>query len=107
MEVLDIVILMFATWRLSSLLVDPEDDGPWEIFGKFRHLLGVRRDDKTGLFYGNNVVAQALMCVFCTSIWVGIAIGMSYIFFPSIVAMASLPFALSAGAIVLERIING
>ncbi len=107
MEVLDIVILMFATWRLSSLLVDPEDDGPWEMFGKFRHLLGVRHDDETGLFYGTNVVAQALMCVYCTSIWVGIAIVASYIFFPSIVTMASLPLALSAGAIVLERIING
>ena len=106
MEVLDIVILMFATWRLSSLLVDPEDDGPWEMFGKLRHLFGVRRDDDTGLFYGNNVAAQVLMCVFCASIWIGIAIAISYTFFPSIVVMASLPFALSAGAIVLERIIN-
>ncbi len=106
MEVLDIVILMLATWRLSSLLVDPEDDGPWEMFGKFRHLLGVRHDDETGLFYGTNVVAQALMCVFCTSIYVGTVITVFYIFIPVITVMVSLPFALSAGAIVLERIIN-
>ena len=107
MQVLDIIILAFATWRLSSLLVDPEDDGPWEMFGKFRHLVGVRRDKETGIFFGKNVVAQALLCVFCTSIWVGIAIAISYILFPSITVMASLPFALSTGAIVLERIING
>ncbi len=65
MEVLDIVILMFATWRLSSLLVDPEDDGPWEVFGKLRHLVGVRHDQASGLFYGRNFVAQALLCTWC------------------------------------------
>lgn len=107
MEVLDIVILILATWRLSSLLSNPEDDGPWEMFGKFRHLVGVRLDEATGIFYGKNVVAQGVICVWCVSIWIGIAIAISYNFFPSIVVMASLPFALSAGAIVLERIVNG
>ena len=107
MEVLDIVVLMLATWRLSSLLVDPEDDGPWEMFGKLRHLVGVRHDQASGLFFGRNVVAQAFMCVFCMSVWIGIAIAILYTSFPSIMVMASLPFALSAGAIVLERIING
>lgn len=107
MQALDIVILMLATWRLSSLLVDPEDDGPWEVFGKFRHLLGVRHDKASGLFFGKNVMAQALLCIFCTSVWIGLAIAILYISYPSIVVMASLPFALSAGAIVLERMING
>jgi hypothetical protein len=107
MQVLDIIILALATWRLSSLLVDPEDDGPWELFGKFRHLVGVRRDKETGLFYGKNVAAQALLCIFCSSVWVGITIAALYILFPSIAVMASLPLALSTGAILLERIING
>ena len=107
MVIPDFLILTFATWRLSSLLVDPEDDGPWEVFGKLRHLVGVRHDQASGLFFGKNVVAQAFMCVFCMSVWIGIAIAILYTSYPSIMVMASLPFALSAGAIVLERIING
>ena len=61
-----LVILALATWRLSSLLV--REDGPFDVFGKFRSAVGVKYDEHSRP-YGTNPVAEALTCLWCTSIW--------------------------------------
>lgn len=104
---LEFLILSLATWRLSSLLVEPEDDGPWELFGKFRQLMGVKHDENTGLFYGKNFIAQALLCVWCISIWVGLGLGITYLMWGDPAVYFAFPFALSGAAIIVERIVNG
>jgi len=101
--VLEIVVLSLATWRLTSLLV--WEDGPFEVFAKLRYFLGVRYDE-TSQPYGTNWFAKGVVCPACASVWFGTAWGVAYLIWPQVWWVA-LPFALSAGAIALERWNNG
>ena len=95
--------LALATWRLTSLLV--WEDGPFEIFARLRLHLGVRYDDMSQP-YGKNWLARGIACPACASVWFGIMWAVAYWLWPDVVWVA-LPFALSAGAIALERWNNG
>lgn len=100
---LDLVILVLATWRLTSLLV--WEDGPFEVFARLRHLLGVQYDDLNRPM-GGNWLAKGVICPACASVWFGTLWAVAYWLWPD-VAWVALPFALSAGAIIVERINNG
>ena len=103
---LDFLILSFATWRLSSLLATPDDDGPWEMFLRFRRFAGVEYDENTGYYFGTNEFSKGLICVWCVSFWIGLGLGLLYYFFGDWIVWFSLPFALSAAAIIVERIVD-
>ena len=103
MSVTNFLILILAVWRISSLLVN--EDGPFDVLGHMRHRLGVRFDEYSQP-YGENELAQALTCTWCTSIWVGFVIAALYAAAPTAVLICSLPFALSAGAIVADGVIH-
>lgn len=104
-SVVSLLILVLACWRLTSLLV--KEDGPFEMFAKFRRLIGIRHIEGSLTPYGTNVFAESLSCVWCCSVWVGVALAVAYIIDPESTILASLPFALSAGAIIVERTLNG
>jgi len=104
MSALVLLILILATWRISSLLVN--EDGPYSVLEKMRHRLGVRYDEHSER-YGENVVAEALTCIWCTSIWVALVITIPYMLFPATVSLLCLPLAVSAGAIVVEGLTDG
>ena len=97
------LILALATWRISSMLTD--ELGPWDLLIKFRHLIGVRFDEHSET-YGTNVIAEAFTCVWCMSFWIGLAWTVAFYYNPHSVRLA-LPFALSAGAIIIEEVVNG
>lgn len=100
---LDFLVLALATWRLTSLLV--WEDGPFEVFARIRHLLGVRYDEQSRP-YGKNWFAKGVVCPACASVWFGfIWAGLYYLWGDSV--WIALPLALSAGAIVVERWNNG
>ena len=107
MNIIDLLILSLATWRLSSLVATPDDDGPWEMFLRFRKLVGVKYDENTGFYYGTNEFAKGVTCVWCISFWIGLVFGLLYYFFGDLIAWCSLPLALSAAAIIVERITDG
>ena len=75
---MDFLILALATFRISSLIAD--EDGPFGLFEWIRSKVGVKRDEK-GESYGTNKFAVGLVCVWCNSIWIGIALMGLYIFF--------------------------
>lgn len=97
------LILALATWRISSLLVG--ERGPGDIFEKMRRWLGVYYDaDNQG--HGSNMVAEAFTCVWCLSIWVGVIITVSFLLIPNITTWLAMPLALSAAAIVVDKVAN-
>lgn len=100
----DLLLLGLATWRLTSLLVN--EDGPFDLFVKLRWLLGVRFDEQSQR-QGTNMLAKGLLCIWCTSIWV--AAGWAGLFTIATEAsrLLALPLALSAAAIVVERLVDG
>jgi len=101
---MDYVILGLATWRISNLLVN--EDGPWDIFSKLRHLAGVRYDEHSSL-YSTNELSKLLMCVWCLSPYLAAVLTLAYWFWPSIAIPISLPFALSAMAVLVDKVANG
>lgn len=101
----ELLILVLATWRITSLVV--EESGPWFIFERFRHLVGVRVD-KTypNLKYGRNEFARGLLCFYCSSLWVGVLLSLLYILDSSSVVVLLLPFSLSGGSILVSRVLD-
>jgi len=103
MSVIEFLILGLATWRLSSLLVNEE--GPWGLLARFRHLLGVRYDELSNV-YGTNILARLLTCLWCTSVWIGAFLVVAFLLMPKVVLLM-MPFALSGFAILFEEMICG
>lgn len=101
---MDFIILALAVWRISNLFVN--EDGPFMIFAEIRRLAGVTYDEASEPIAGNEA-AKLLVCIWCFSIWLGLAIAVAYYFYPVYTFWACLPFALSAGAIALDKWING
>lgn len=60
------ILIGLATWRIASLLVN--EDGPFNVFLQFRHLLGL---DKIGEIKG--FLPTLFGCVWCISIWTAVA----------------------------------
>lgn len=104
-SVVSMTVLVLACWRLTSFMV--QEDGPFGMFAKFRHLIGVRYIEGSSTPYGTNVISRLLSCTWCCTMWIGIALTVAYVVEPVLTVLASLPFALSTGAIIVERIIDG
>lgn len=101
---MDLLILTLATWRISNLFVN--EDGPFMIFAELRRLAGVTYGIESEPI-ADNEAAKLLTCTFCFSIWLGLAVATAYYFYPIRTYWVCLPFALSAGAIIVDRWING
>jgi len=99
---MELLIIALAAWRLTSLL--NVEAGPYNVLSKFRHLVGIRIDEY-GQPYGTNQLAEMVNCSWCLSLWVGLAWAIGYITW-EYTWLVALPFALSASAIVIERVIE-
>lgn len=98
-----ILLMPFAVWRITSLLVFEE--GPFGILDAFRHEIGIRYDEHSNK-YGKNVVADAFSCFWCASIWIGFFWAGMYLLFPEATLWIELPFATSAAAILIDGLMN-
>lgn len=102
MNILNLVILALATWRVSSLFA--KEDGPFDLFIKIRTWLGVVWDIKSKP-EGNNVISKGIICIWCNSIWFGGFWIVAYLLSPMVIWLA-LPFAISAGAVLIECVVG-
>lgn len=96
----DFLILVLAVWRISSLLVN--EDGPFAIFAELRRVVGVRYDAYNEA-QSNNVIGQVFSCLWCASFWIGLIVMIAFYYFPAQTVLVCLPFALSAGAILVNK----
>jgi hypothetical protein len=97
----ELVTLVLATWRLSSLLA--QEAGPFDAFARLRLAVGVWYDDD-GEPHGRSVLAQGITCVWCNSVWVGVVLALAWRFAPVAAFWVALPLALSAGAVVVQGV---
>lgn len=114
MDVLDLLIYILATWRISSLLVN--EDGPWFIFERLRTWSGIYYHTLSKNYHvdpdeyikvvPDKFLPQLLSCVWCCSIWAGIVFVIFIRLSPWGAFYFALPFALSAGAIVLNLVVE-
>ncbi len=92
------LILALATYRLSYLIAF--EDGPLNLILRFRRLIGVDTNEHN-IDYGKNIFAIGWICVYCNSIWIGIFMAAAYFYWGDITTWLMLPFALSAGTILI------
>ena len=105
MTTIEFVVLALAVFRVSLLLV--EERGPYDIFGKLRARLGIKYDQNSFPYvtYRNGLrmeLGELFLCIWCLSVWVGLAWTVAYLLMPTVTFWISLPFALSTTAIVLR-----
>lgn len=99
------LIMALATWRISAML--SYEDGPGFIFKKLRQALGfLYYDNDDTVVEPDTFLGSLFGCVWCLTVWIGIVIWISYILWPDVI-YPLVPFALSAGAIIVERFSHG
>lgn len=100
MSVVVLLIGCLVTWRIASLLV--HEAGPFDMFGRLRDATGIAYDEQSQR-YGKNVVAEMLLCLWCTSIWAGWAVAL--VTGQNDWMLHGLAY--SAGAIIIEKWLRG
>lgn len=100
MSIIDFLILSLATWRVSSLLV--EEEGPHCIFSKLRDWIDVKEDEE-GNRHGENELGYVFSCIWCMSLWVGLAWFTFWLLAPRPAVFVATPLALTA----LGTVIHG
>ena len=110
---LDFLVMGLATWRLSAMF--SYEDGPWKIFRRFRNKIGIEHvvpypslDGEENIFNATGgMLADLFSCVWCLSLWFAIIIVIFYQLWPGGTLIVCSPFALSAVAVITERIARG
>lgn len=76
MEWYPFFLLSLAVWRVSSLFA--REDGPFDIFIRFRGLVGVQNlgtDHESGTNWFN----KGLICPWCSSVWISLVVALFYV----------------------------
>ncbi len=71
MDLVTIIILALATWRLSHMLC--LENGPAQIFQRIRARAGVI-ETNLGVRKATALPGEILLCLNCTSIWIAVAL---------------------------------
>ena len=95
---LDFFLVSLATWRVSSLFA--REDGPFDLFLRFRMLLGTEFD-KSSDEIGTGWISKGILCVFCNSIWFS-ALG-ALLLAESLLMWGIYLLALSAMAVLIDN----
>ena len=101
-RLIEVLVLALATWRLASLLA--HEYGPFDVFARLRSLLGVVYNEHS-LPEGSNWLAKGVVCLWCCSVWFGLFWAGFYFVWRS-AWLVALPFALSAAAILVEKVVS-
>lgn len=100
---LDVLIMGLACWRIASMVVN--EDGPWFVFDNMRRL--VRAGDYNDYPPPDRRWYIGIFeCIWCCSMWVGIGFAVVYWFSPSLAVLVSVPFAISAWAVVINTVLE-
>jgi hypothetical protein len=95
---LRLVIAALATWRLSSLLTNPNEAGPGNLLNRIRDVAGayeLGEDDEPLTNLG-----RLFACIWCMSVWVGLLFAIVVI---TPLWVLGIPLALSAVAILMNE----
>jgi hypothetical protein len=101
MNFIDVVLLGFACWRLSSLLY--QEEGPFGIFTRLREKLGIQHIDGVPCIYPDRFWCKLFGCMWCLSVWVAFALVVGYIFLPTFTIYFSLWLSLSTITIMVNK----
>lgn len=105
---LNLLLATLSLWRITSLFT--KEKGPFLAFYHLREWAGIEHDDdyKPLGYDESKPFGEVLYCPWCFSMMFGLLWGLLWATAPNLMSKVSLPFALSAGAIITqERVIHG
>lgn len=103
LSTLTMIILALASWRVAAMITT--ETGPGHIFEKLRIKSGIIHDiDGNVEVIPVRFFAELLSCVWCFSFWSALFWTGFYFLLPHAAVWCALPFALSAGAILIDRL---
>ena len=103
---IEVVVLCLACWRLSHLV--QYERGPLAVFQRIRMLAAVQHGpDGEPLAWPDTELGRLVRCLWCGSVWIGLGLVGLYLYAPDVAVIFSLPFAVSAGAIVIQEVADG
>lgn len=103
----EFALLVLAAWRITSLI--SQEDGPWDMFAKFRNVVGVRYDEysQPTKFEGRFAwFAKGIICMWCASVWVAFAAAFFSPYTANILSFIINWFAISGLIIATDEAIN-
>ncbi len=114
MDLVQFLILALAAWRIAYAISDDSQSGPFLILDRIRYKIGTRYDDSfpprrsvLAKPAWKRELASANECMYCISIWYGIAATLLWVVVPAdyrdILFYLALPFAISAGIILAHK----
>jgi len=110
MDLVQLLVLILATWRIAYSIYDDSQDGPYNILHRIRYWIGMRYDEKNRLAVVANPawkreLASMHQCMYCMSVWYGLAATLLWLIVPirEVVFFTALPFAISAGMILVHK----
>lgn len=102
MELIEFLILSLAAYRVAVMLADVEQEGPFGLLAKFRHLAGVRFDELSQPF-GKNTLAVGLLCTYCNSVWLGLIALAAFLLLGDLSVLIAMPLAVSGFVVIAEK----
>ena len=87
-------------WRITSLLV--REDGPFDIFAKFRKLVGITYNEYS-VPVDKNVFAKLLICVWCSSVWIALALAWASEYSVNVLRYVGVSLILSVLTILIDE----
>ena len=103
LDLVSLLVLLLATYRLSILIASDAEGGPWNILNKLRRGVGMRYDRTSSRPYGVTMLASGMLCIYCNSVWIGLVWTLLYLVFGSLTVWLALPLALSGAAVLLSE----
>jgi hypothetical protein len=101
-DILALVILGLATWRLSHML--SREDGPGHMFACLRGFLGVR-ESLQGTRSADTFLGQLIACPLCLSVWIAAFLLIAWLLVPALQVVIAV-LALSGLSSALELALN-
>lgn len=102
LTMINLLIVISATWRLSSLFANEE--GPWKCFERLRR--NALHATNRNRFLHSFRLYQGLICEWCNSVWFGTILTALWYLFGNGIVIACLPLAISTWAIVLKYFVK-
>lgn len=109
MDLSDFAILALATWRVVSFVHEDKWAGPFNILPRFRHIIGIRYDVENRKVVAARPrwrvpIADMHLCIYCMSVWYGLAAALLWLIAPRVTIYAALPFAIAAVVAIIQKV---
>lgn len=105
MTPLILLVVTLATWRISSMVAN--ERGPFGVFYRIRERVGIQHgDDGRPFIVPEKFLAELFSCVWCNSVWIGCGLTILLAVSPGATFWISLPFSMSALAIMMQKFIG-